>query len=205
MRDMILGVDFDNTIVSYDRLFHRVALERGLIPCEIEESKASIRDFLRKVGNEDDWTEMQGYVYGARMAEALPFPGALECLARLAARGIRVFIISHKTRLSYRGPSYDLHESAWGWLEQNGFFDRARTGLNKDHIFFELTKEAKLERIAKTGCTHFVDDLPEFLAEPDFPPNVVRILFDPKFRLSDEPAVRRVTSWVEIEKALTFH
>ena len=88
---------------------------------------------------------------------------------------------------------------------QNGFFDRARIGLNKDRIFFELTKKAKLERIAKAGCTHFIDDLPEFLAEPDFPPNVVRILFDPKIRLPEEPAVRRVTSWADIEKILTFH
>ena len=32
---MILGVDFDNTIVAYDSLFHRVALERGLIPADL--------------------------------------------------------------------------------------------------------------------------------------------------------------------------
>ena len=28
---MVLGVDFDNTIVRYDDVFHRVAAERGLI------------------------------------------------------------------------------------------------------------------------------------------------------------------------------
>ena len=29
---MLIGVDFDNTIVCYDKLFHQLALERSLIP-----------------------------------------------------------------------------------------------------------------------------------------------------------------------------
>ena len=33
-------------------------------------------------------------------------------------------------------------------------------------MFFELTKEAKVARIGGLGCTHFIDDLPEFLREP---------------------------------------
>ena len=31
-------------------------------------------------------------------------------------------------------------------------------------MYFEETKEAKLQRIVDCGCTHFLDDLPEFLA-----------------------------------------
>ena len=27
-----IGLDLDNTLISYDQLFHRVAIERGLIP-----------------------------------------------------------------------------------------------------------------------------------------------------------------------------
>ena len=33
----VLGIDFDNTLVSYDELIHRVALERGLIRDEAKE------------------------------------------------------------------------------------------------------------------------------------------------------------------------
>ena len=75
---MIVGVDFDNTIVGYDQLFHRVAVERGLVPTGMEPTKSAVRDQLRNTGQEDAWTELQGYVYGARMKEAEPISGALE-------------------------------------------------------------------------------------------------------------------------------
>ena len=32
---MRIGVDFDNTLVCYDGVFHRAALERGLIPSDL--------------------------------------------------------------------------------------------------------------------------------------------------------------------------
>ena len=45
---MIVGIDFDNTIVCYDSLFYNIALEKGLIPSNISKSKNSVRDYLRK-------------------------------------------------------------------------------------------------------------------------------------------------------------
>jgi len=202
MSNVLLGVDFDNTLVSYDGLFHRVAMERKLIPSDLEPTKGAVRDYLRQVGREDDWTEMQGYVYGPRLPEAMPFPRAVECLTDLVKRGVQVFIVSHKTRHPYRGPSYDLHGAAWQWLEQHGFFDRARIGLSKAAVFFELTKEDKIKRIARLGCTHFIDDLPEFLTEPAFPTGVDRILFDPNGTQKAFPANRRAGSWKEIADML---
>ena len=166
---MILGVDFDNTIVGYDRLFHAVAVERDLIPGDTEVSKNAVRDHLRGVGKENDWTELQGFVYGLRMSEADPIPGAMECLTQLLRRQIRIFIISHKTRHPYCGPKYDLHNAAWQWLEQQGFFEPSGMGLTKDAVFFETTKLQKLARIASVGCTHFIDDLPEILTDSHFP------------------------------------
>ena len=75
---MLIGLDFDNTIVSYDELFHRVALEQRLVPVETPVTKLAVRDWLRQAGREDRWTEMQGYVYGARMDEASAYPGLVE-------------------------------------------------------------------------------------------------------------------------------
>ncbi len=74
---MLVGVDFDNTIVCYDRLFHKAALEKGLIPPELPASKGQVRDYMRANGAEDAWTELQGYVYGPRMLDAAPFAGTL--------------------------------------------------------------------------------------------------------------------------------
>jgi hypothetical protein len=195
---MHIGVDFDNTIVCYDALFHRVAREKHLIPADVPVNKSDVRNYLRRVGNEDAWTEMQGYVYGARMAEAAPFPGVIEFFQSCRAAGIRLSIISHKTKHPFLGERYDLHAAATKWLEQEGFLDPARLGLPRESVFFELTKQAKLERIAALNCTHFIDDLPEFLAESAFSANALRILFDSNNLYTDETRFVRAQTWDEI-------
>ena len=199
---MIIGIDFDNTIVSYDALFHRVAHEQGLIPPDLPVSKTAVRDHLRAAGREAAWTEMQGTVYGARIAGADPFPGVFDFFLACRRRGVPVRIISHKTRHPYQGESHDLHAAARAWLHARGFVDHAGTGLGDEHVFFELTKAAKLGRIAACGCTHFIDDLPELLAEPGFPANVERILFDPQFHHTTFRHGRRATDWVALQEAL---
>ena len=195
---MLVGLDFDNTIVCYDEVFHRVAVETGLIPGHVPPTKNAVRDYLRREGREDEWTELQGTVYGPRLNDTPPFPGVLELLGRCVDLGVDVAIISHKTRHPYRGPCYDLHACARQWLERHGVFDPLRIGLSPSRAFFELSKEEKLRRIAATGCTHFVDDLPEFLAEPHFPNGVEKILFDPNDLYANEPELSRASSWEEI-------
>jgi hypothetical protein len=196
---MRIGVDFDNTIVCYDGLFHRVAREQGLIPDGLPVDKGSVRDHLRATGREELWTAMQGHVYGARMAEAEAFPGVRDFFRRMLGRGHELFIISHKTRFPYLGPKHDLHAAAADWLERQGFFDDL--GLPRDRVHFELTKQDKLRRIGTAGCTHFIDDLPELLAEPAFPAGVERLLFDPAGAHAGGP-FRRARSWTELEREL---
>ncbi len=197
-----IGIDFDNTIVCYDAVFYRVALEQGLIPSHLPASKGAIRDYLREHGMENHWTAMQGYVYGERMIQAPAFPGVMEYVARLVRAKVPVFIVSHKTRYPYLGPKFDLHEGAHGWLETNGFFDAGRIGMTRDQVFFELTKRAKLQRIANLECTHFIDDLPELLAEPDFPKKARPWLFDPNNDHSHELPFARLSSWHNVPKEL---
>jgi hypothetical protein len=192
---MLIGVDFDNTIVCYDRLFHQVTRERGLIPADLPANKSDVRNHLRSVGQEDVWTELQGYVYGARMLEADPFPGVREFFRACRDRGIEVCIVSHKTRHPFLGEKYDLHGAASGWLDAQGFFDPGKLGLPRERVHFELTKQEKLERIAARGCTHFIDDLPELLAEPSFPARTERILFDPNDLYEEEDRFVRARSW----------
>ncbi|HVA34007.1 MAG TPA: hypothetical protein VNG31_07640 [Candidatus Baltobacteraceae bacterium] len=198
---MRIGIDFDNTIVCYDEAFHRAAVERQLIPASTPVRKQAVRDLLRAIGREADWTELQGWMYGSGMAEATPFPGALEFLARCIRDGIDVRIISHKTRTPYLGAERDLHASAYAWLEAHGVFERI--GLPRSHVFFELTKEEKLARIAEERRTVFIDDLPELLCEPAFPPGVRPLLFDPYGAAESLPAdVERVDSWAALEHLL---
>jgi len=199
---VLLGVDFDNTIVCYDALFHRVAVERGLIPASVPVNKTDVRDHLRRVGREDEWTELQGVVYGPRIVGAEPYPGVRGFFQAARDAGVATCIISHKTRAPFRGEPHDLHAAAKGWLEQHGFLGSSGAGLSENEIHLELTKAAKLERIAAAGCTHFVDDLPEFLAEPGFPVGVTRVLFDPNDLHRDETRFARATSWDEIRAKL---
>jgi FMN phosphatase YigB (HAD superfamily) len=192
---MLIGLDFDNTIVSYDRLFHRLAVERGLIPVATPATKQAVRDALRFANREDDWTELQGITYGPRIADAEPFAGAKAFLRRCREAGVRVAIISHKTRHPYRGEKHDLHNAAHAFLELHGFYKTSDTGLTPDRVFLELTLAAKLARIGVLGCTTFVDDLPEVLAERAFPSGVRKVLFDPANTHADHPTLTRVNSW----------
>ena len=113
---MRLGLDFDNTLISYDHLFHRVALEKGLISQEIPKQKNAVRNSMREQGIEDEWTRLQGEVYGRRILEAEPYPGMLSTLKQLASKNVPMCIVSHKTRTPYLGEPWDLHAAARGWL-----------------------------------------------------------------------------------------
>ncbi|MAE43042.1 hypothetical protein CMO93_04675 [Candidatus Woesearchaeota archaeon] len=194
---MIIGVDFDNTIVCYDGLFYDAALEKGLIPKNIPKVKNSIRDYLRKIGKEDDWTKLQGNIYGPGILKAPPFEGVIEFLKYCKKNNIKTFIISHKTLHPYIGSKYNLHKYAMGWIEQEGILDKEITGLDKKDIFFELTKEDKLKRIAKQKCDYFIDDLPEFLLDKEFPSDTFKILFDPSKKYNGND-LERADSWLEI-------
>lgn len=201
---MHLGVDFDNTLVSYDELFHRCAVERGVIPADTPKTKSAVRAYLWSLpGGNTPWTELQGIVYGTRMAEAAFFPGAREALSFCRGQGIRVSVISHKIEFPSLGPRVRLREAALGWMEEQGFFDPGGIGLSRGAIFFESSREEKLARIGREGCTHFIDDLPEVLEAPGFPSGVGKWLFDPAGADTvPRPGVRRFRSWPEIQSHL---
>lgn len=195
---MLIGLDFDNTIVCYDGLFHKLAREKGLIPADLPATKGCVRDHLRSVGREPDWTEMQGIAYGPRIVDASPFPGVKSFLGHCLKKEYRCVIVSHKTRYPYLGEKHDLHEAAHRWLTAHGFYDTSSTGLSPESVYLELTKQQKIDRIGLLRCDVFVDDLPEFLGEPSFPTHPKRILFDPSQTCPDEVYYERAASWDRI-------
>jgi hypothetical protein len=199
---MRVGIDFDNTIVSYDRLFHRLAVERALVDPSFPANKQAIRDALRNARCEEEWTRVQGIAYGARIVEAEPFPGVKRFLRQCRDAAVEVAIVSHKTVTPYLGEPYDLHLAAHEFLEQHGFYRADEAGLTPEHVHFEPTLGAKLARIAALGCSAFVDDLPELLAEPRFPAGVERIHFDPSGARRDDPRFTRVASWAQCSRLI---
>jgi hypothetical protein len=202
---MRIGIDFDNTIACYDGVFHAAALERGLIPADLAADKNAVRDYLNSNGRADEFTELQGYVYGARMDLASPYPGFGEFVASARQAGHDLFIVSHKTRHPILGSRHDLHAAARGFLIERGLVGAGRGQIDPANVFFELTKEAKVAGIAMLGCEAFVDDLPEIFASPDFPGSTRRILFDPANQFADLASQRNIDrrgSWTDIAAEL---
>jgi hypothetical protein len=175
---MRIGIDFDNTIVDYEGAFHAAAMERGLVTADLPKTKNSVRDFLNSAGRKDDFTALQGYVYGTRMNLAKVYPGFREFVAIASASRNDLFIVSHKTQFPLLGPKYDMHEAARVFLAGHRLSaDDAVPGQN---IFFEETKEQKIDRAAALHLDVFIDDLPEILTMPGLPDRCRRILFAPQ-------------------------
>lgn len=200
---MHIGIDFDNTIVSYDSLFHRVAQERGLTPSDLAPNKLAVRDHLRNIGREETWTVMQGEVYGSRMDEAQMYPGFIEFLDWARQAGHGVSIVSHKTRYPFAGPRYDLHQAARHWAGTH-LLGGEEPKIAESAIYFELTKQEKLARIGILGCDVFIDDLPEILLSELLAPYVRRILFDPDANYAPplDPRLATVSSWAAAKALL---
>lgn len=202
---MRIGIDFDNTIACYDGVFHAAALERGLIEEGIPKDKNSVRDYLNGAGLNDAFTELQGYVYGARMDLVSPYEGALSFIREAHQRGADVFVVSHKTKKPMMGKPYDLHASARGFLKT-----QAITGpegpIAEERAHFEVTKEEKIARAVALGVDVFIDDLPEILAMDGWPSSVRRILFDPEGHYPKgewkDRRFERYASWGEIQRAV---
>jgi len=66
-----VGVDLDNTIVCYDRLFHAGALRRGLIDETVPPQRLAVRKAVREsAGGEQAWQALQAEVYGDEIGRA---------------------------------------------------------------------------------------------------------------------------------------
>lgn len=199
---MRVGIDFDNTIACYDGVFHAAALERGLIPNDLGHDKNSVRDHLNASGRKDAFTELQGYIYGARMDLVSPYVGFDVFIAVARRAGHELFIVSHKTRHPILGPKHDMHAAARGFLSDRGLVGAGRAQVAPDNVFFELTKDEKIARVQALDCQIFIDDLPEILAMTGFPHGMRKILFDPEHRFdlpaSEGASFERRSSWAEI-------
>lgn len=194
----MIGLDLDNTIVSYHRCLHALATVGKSLPPTVAVDKNAVRQFFRESGREGEWTELQGIAYGAGMGRADAFEGALDFVRAAVGRGKSVKIISHRTKYPIVGDQTDLHQAATEWLKAAGFVGPG--ALATENVFFEISKEAKMERIRAEGCTVFLDDLPEILDAELFPAACEGWLFDPAGASADRPRV--VADWPSFSRLI---
>lgn len=199
---MRVGIDFDNTIVTYDEVFRSVAANWGLINAGTCGHKQSIRDHIRLLPDgELMWQRLQGYVYGKGVSNARMFDGVDSFLDRCRSQDCEVMIVSHKTEYGHYDPDrVNLREAALAWMDAHGFFSTAGYSIPIENVYFEGTRDDKLKRIAALGFDYFIDDLEEVLRDPAFPQDVTRILISPKPIMPGPFAAFQ--SWKEIEEHL---
>ena len=72
-----LGLDLDNTVIIYNKLFYNLALEKGLIDKNIEANKTSVRNHLRSIGADHEFTlplEFGKLIAVENTSEGVPVP-----------------------------------------------------------------------------------------------------------------------------------
>lgn len=203
---MIIGIDFDNTIVSYDDIFYEEALSRGLIRPGAEKSKMIIRDSIRKLPKgEIEWQKLQAVAYGQRMKEAGIIPGVRDFLKTCAKNNVLFYIISHKTEFAhYDETKTNLRSEAIAWLKNKGFFKSNEFNFSLNNLYFASTRSEKIEYIRQLKCTHFIDDLEETFLDPSFPAKANKILFN---KLCKNAALRNIkvfSNWKHITNYLFY-
>jgi len=199
----IIGIDFDNTIICYDKLMHKIALERSFISGDILKNKKVVRDSIRKrLEGEIEWQKLQASVYGRRIMEAEPFEGVQGFFALCKESGVKVYIVSHKTEYASQDMGgVNLREAALEWMLERGIIGPEQV-LDREDVFFESTRHEKCERIEKLGCAFFIDDLEEVFLNATFPADVGKVLYDPHIHSPQQEGITVASSWEEIRSII---
>ena len=193
-------IDFDNTITSYDKVIHEIAVHRQLIESNLEKNKKIIRDAIRKLPDgEIKWQKVQADVYGPRMAEAELIEGVQAFFNLCKEHNVKSCIISHKTEFAnYDTMGINLRSAALEWMTMKGFFEQDGLGLSVGDVYFGSTRQQKINRIRQLKCTHFIDDLEETFLEDSFPIDVEKILYASHGQHSSLPSMSVFTVWEDI-------
>ena len=137
---MIIRIDFNNTIASYDNVFYENAIKLSLIDRHFKDkNKNKIKNFIiSKKNNMKKWQELQGLTYGKYMHNASVMPGFINFVKLCQYNNIKLFIVSHKTIYGHHDSNKVLlRNKAMKWMEKNNFFEKKYFNFFKDQIFFE--------------------------------------------------------------------
>lgn len=159
------GFDLDNTLIDYSKAVEEYCRIKGV---EICSNIRALRSLLRtKDSSGYLWQIAQGWLYTTGLPLARPGLGSETLCEYLATREIELYIVSHKTSHT---PDFcglkPLRAPAIEWIE-NSILSQFFT--NHSRIYFESTRELKIERIQELSLNYFVDDLVEVFIEPEFP------------------------------------
>lgn len=172
---MIIGIDFDNTIINYGHLFNLAAEPFGIKDKSYSKQEVK-RVLVDRDGNDKNWQMIQKEVYASLIENAQMFPGVYEFIRAMLEQGHQVFVVSHKTKVSNLDGRTNLIQPALNWMTKQKLI--GPQGLLLDsQFFFCQTQDEKINRIKSLKCDVFIDDLPAVLTHPEFPQSTLKILF----------------------------
>ena len=186
---MRIGIDIDNTIICYDRVFAHVAMGQGF-SVHRNASKNDVKKWFHERDMQRAFTLLQGEVYGKFIDLASLFDGVLAFIDVAKRAGCHLFLVSHKTRYPLVGEKFDLHKSASRFLIDNKVISQYNDlGIHPNNVFFEPTLAGKIHRIAALNLDFFIDDLLQVFQHSNFPKKTNFMHFSqdlPKTALTDE-------------------
>jgi len=196
-----VGLDLDNTVISYDQAFQMVAVGWGLIRDDCLLDKRALRDKIREgLDGELVWQKLQGYVYGKGINMASLFPGVYRFLWRCQHRNIEVEIVSHKTEFGHFDPEkHSLREAATNFLRAKGLLDEKKPFIKK--ITYKDNRDKKLNYIQQNNFDWFIDDLEEVLSTPELEQQK-GILFKSKFSSVTNTNKIVAQTWEEVSQII---
>lgn len=196
-----IGIDLDNTIISYDKAFQVGALSKGLIDKSCKLHKKALRDLIRGLPDgEIEWQKLQGYVYGEGINEADLFPGVYRFLWRCKQRKIDVEIVSHKTKFGHFDKNkISLRDSATNFLKNQGLLDNKNPLIKK--VSYKSTRKEKIDYIKENNFELFIDDLEEIVFSEELK-NQKGILFSHDNLSNTSSNVSISKSWEDISQKI---
>jgi len=167
-------------------------------------SKADVKNVIISQNDGDiSWQRLQGQIYGKYMYKAKVYPGFVEFLLLAKIKGFTISVVSHKSEFGHFDDNkISLRSEALKWIINNKLIETDLFKLQEKDIYFEATREEKIQRIITLGCNFFVDDLEEVYNEENFPNEVKKILFDPHNKAAKNEYFTIVNSWRSITKMI---
>lgn len=179
-----IGIDFDNTIVNYDKVF-RFLLKKFYKINTLKKSKKEIRKIIIKDKGERAWMTLQGQAYGKYMYTSEISIGFKNFLHRAIINNSKIFIVSHKTDFGhYDKAKINLRKKSYEWIEKN-INSNEKYKILKKNIFFLSTIDKKINKVKKLKLDFFIDDLEIILNNKDFPKSTKKILYNTSINKND--------------------
>lgn len=195
---MNIGLDLDNTIINYDNLFYQVAFENKLVPYNIKKNKISVKEFLHKKGKFENFTLIQGQIYGSLLYRAKLYRGVKSFIKCMINKGNNLYIISHKTKYPILGNKINLHEKALEFLIEHKILHYR--AVKKKNIFFEESLDDKIKKILDLKIDVFIDDLPEVVTNKKLKKSTKAILID--YNKINSQGPNNKYDWISIQREL---